>query len=1374
MRSPNKDCLMDTEDSAPAKDDFWDFGRHGFGTSEPNSNPSLSLSEADEKVNSCKKDNEEQKMDQVNEKVQKPPCRKQTARKSLYRENQNSLGRSEEPNAEHKSEPQVDDDAVNMSAKVLHFFCQKCNNGIRYSPNDLQKHFEISHNGELPLYPCEMCNFSANDFQVFKQHRITHRSALVKCEICNNDYLYTLLGLTKHFSVMHCVNGHFNCSKCKFSTRDVGTFVQHIHRHNGIEYACQKCNHISFSRIEFQKHLQGHSTMFPFSCRYCNYSAMRKDFIVKHVLAKHREHVHTKDELVEEAYNAQMAQTAAGLKLLLKKYQTDSPNKALWKKDNNNVGVEKASEDIQSTSSFPYKSKDESQVVKEFTQYNNYEQATRDEISSVTTIKCNSEDGSLLQNAVHGPTVLMVKNNKITVPANYCATFMGYKMVNGKQNLVIKLLPSNKQGANALKAASPSTNSMSRVPQSPGRSSIGIASNGADNRPASQLFNYRSTSSVASLDRFSSSAQSRSQPATPTSFITRRNQSPISMKLGSATSQAFFESIRKDLRYHGMPNSSSATDIARHIKEEPEEYSVSEQQNRHSESTSGQPNPSSGPSYLKGNSKVENLYRLRHNSETSGQAAANLFTKDKELRNPALYKSAAGSLAHLSKSNLKSKNDFIMRNVLMSERQERLMDKPERDNMTFMPRITSVFSLQNRTSDCPSSPKNTYLHSMLQENKKINDKVYHSKAQSPVASSNTFTSAKQSQSTLASTFAHRVSNGDGTQKGNVANSALLKQERDSPGSSFKTQFSLSMGELVKSHTENIANERLAKEKMSGIVKTPTSSSGLQLLRSSQSSSVSETNKVLHPSSSSQFISPVLPTSQSGFKMVSSSNSVGASNRVNAPITMNTKPGMVLTFSNGHFGAIKNISNATSQEGSSFTGPSKLPLPRLLRPPVPQAFKNVFRDVGKTSNHVSSNFLSGSAAKNPSPNLNLLQYCVNSIPSNVTAENFGSAGKPQESFQKQPVYAVLPDGKQAVLLNYVLPNNHATVPKRKLLGGRVVHKLLPKTNEDLQQNASLNKNGPIPITSIKKEDADSANGYPEPSNSLAFQGSGMDQKPTLRSSSSLASAGHLFSTQNDKFTLPSSSANAKAHNLKTRQHILNSLNTQNRSLKRKASLDSGLCRVDPDIKDRAPKKKSETLPEPPRKKMLHRKCKEKNGSIDVDSVVDLGGPKPVKEVVRTLRLCPLSSSQLVKCPQQNQPVVVLNHPDVDTPEIINVMNMISKFKGQILNVSLSKRTLEALLESRSSRSAEGGYDGLPGRRHRRAKPVSPVKERFVLKLTLKKTSKNNYKIVKNTPVNKLKTKFNCWFCGRIFDNQDKWVGHGQRHLMEATKDWNTLF
>uniref|UniRef100_A0A8C5PH05 Zinc finger protein 518A n=1 Tax=Leptobrachium leishanense TaxID=445787 RepID=A0A8C5PH05_9ANUR len=1386
MRSPNKDFPMDVEDPAPSKDvDFWEYSGDNFDTIEPNSSSLFPMSEClssemEENVGSSKDktDNE----NAVSEKVPKFPCRKQTARKSLCRGNVNASSSPDEAN-DLKLELLADDDAANISAKVLHFFCQKCNNGIRYSPNDLQKHFQIMHNGELPLYPCEMCNFSANDFQVFKQHRKTHRSALVKCEICNNDYMYTLLGLTKHFSTMHCVNGRFSCSKCRFSTIDVGTFVQHIHRHNGIEYACQKCNHISFSRIEFQKHLQGHATLFPFSCQYCNYSAMRKDFIVKHVLARHREHVQTKDEYVEEACNSQMAKSAAGLKRLFKKYQMESPNKSLWRRDSQNMELEKVTEDAQGSSGFQYKPNEDSQALKEFTPYN-YEQANKDDISSVTTIKCNSEDGSLLQNAVHGPTVLMVKNNKITVPANYCATFMGYKMVNGKQNLVIKLLPSNKHSANSLKTQSPS-NSTTRLSQSPGRS-FGVSSNGLDSRSAPSFKYSTQRSPSASVERLAGSVQSMNQPAAPNPYMARRNQSPVSVKSGSAGSQAFFENLRKELRSHSIQNSSYGSDLSRRIKEEPDELSINEQHNympsvndqKSYECSGSRINASSSSSYLNVNSKADNLYRHRHSSESSGLTAARgaFYPKDSELRSSTLSTSMASSLGRFAStnSNVQSKNDFVMRNAGMNERQGRAMENSRCNNFAAMPRITSVFSLQNRPSDTPStsSSNNTYLHNMLQDNKRINDKVYLAKTPSPLLANNSFPSPKPSPSNQTLKFDPRVSNGDSVLKTSVANSPfLLKQEQESSG---LKSYSLTVSELLKSHSDAIVSQQLAKEKIGGMIRAPTGTSGLQLIRSPQPSSVSHSSNVLYPPTN-RFILPVIPTTQPGFKMVHNllntpnSLAMSAPTRANAPVTLNTKPSMVLTFTNGPFGAIRNVSSGASQGVSTVNNQARFPFTRLQRPSVPQTLKMDFRDVGKPQNVSNNAHPVVSPAKNLPINLNVLQYCINS---GSTTGNLGSSAKHQEPLQKQPLYAILPDGKQAVLLNYVLPKNPTPVQQRPAQGDCFVPKILPKKSEDTQQTVFLNKNVVIPATSIKKEDTscDGAYAGSKDASSSLYQAATVERKPNLRSTSSLASSEHLNSTE--KAATPST-ANAKVPSLRCRQNIPNTWNTRNKPVKRKVSVDSTVSRVEPEVKDRAVKRKPENVPEPPRKKMLHRKCKEKNYSSEADNVVEVAAPKQIKDIVRTLKLYPVSADQPVHCPNPNQPVVVLNHPDADIPEVINLMSTISKFSGQILSVTLSKRTIEALLESRL-RTGEMLSDGLTGRRHRRSKPISPVKERFVLKLTLKKTSKNNYKIVKNTPGSKLKSKFSCWFCGRIFDNQDAWVGHGQRHLMEATKDWNTLF
>ncbi|NXF39391.1 Z518B protein, partial [Nyctibius bracteatus] len=147
--------------------------------------------------------------------------------------------------------------------------------------------------------------------------------------------------------------------------------------------------------------------------------------------------------------------------------------------------------------------------------------------------------------------------------------------------------------------------------------------------------------------------------------------------------------------------------------------------------------------------------------------------------------------------------------------------------------------------------------------------------------------------------------------------------------------------------------------------------------------------------------------------------------------------------------------------------------------------------------------------------------------------------------------------------------------------------------------------------------------------------------------------------------------------------------------------------------------------------------------------------------RRLRLVPLSMNQLIKCPRRNQPVVVLNHPDVDSPEIINVMKTINKYKGQVLKVVLSERTSSCLGVKRyrkrlTLKNAEIG---------------NQAKKQSMLKMKLKKTHKNNYQVVETSPAETLQ--FKCWFCGRVYMDQEEWISHGQRHLIEATKGWDVL-
>ncbi|KAL6486979.1 hypothetical protein MHYP_G00036050 [Metynnis hypsauchen] len=169
-------------------------------------------------------------------------------------------------------------------------------------------------------------------------------------------------------------------------------------------------------------------------------------------------------------------------------------------------------------------------------------------------------------------------------------------------------------------------------------------------------------------------------------------------------------------------------------------------------------------------------------------------------------------------------------------------------------------------------------------------------------------------------------------------------------------------------------------------------------------------------------------------------------------------------------------------------------------------------------------------------------------------------------------------------------------------------------------------------------------------------------------------------------------------------------------------------------------------------------------------------EPIPEAQeRTLRLLPVCSSQPIKVPCLNQPVIVLNHPDTDIPEVANIMRIVHKHKGAVQKVVLSQGTLKALSELSCDTFRKSLGANCHSSHYRRAWPQVTAKERFILKLKLKRLCGSKYEVAPSaSKTNRYQSTFRCWFCGRLFKNQEAWVGHGQRHLMEATRDWNKLF
>lgn len=154
----------------------------------------------------------------------------------------------------------------------------------------------------------------------------------------------------------------------------------------------------------------------------------------------------------------------------------------------------------------------------------------------------------------------------------------------------------------------------------------------------------------------------------------------------------------------------------------------------------------------------------------------------------------------------------------------------------------------------------------------------------------------------------------------------------------------------------------------------------------------------------------------------------------------------------------------------------------------------------------------------------------------------------------------------------------------------------------------------------------------------------------------------------------------------------------------------------------------------------------------------------KNLERTLKLVAISPSQLVKRPAGDQPVVVLNHPDADIPEVARIMEVINRYRGEVQKVILSRRTAIAL--SAMNGEAPKTKDPTDAPPDSAGHGRNSVQERFMLKLKLRRLSRKKYEVVGAvSPSRDAETKFRCWFCGRVFASQESWMTHRQRHLME---------
>lgn len=1290
-----------------------------------------------------------------------------------------------------------------FSGKILSFGCSVCKDDFTYSPNDLLKHFRVAHKGTLPTYPCELCGFVTNEFSALQRHRIEHRNTLVTCELCNDDVQYSLLLLTRHYIMCHSLNGQFNCDWCEFTTVDAGTFVQHIHHHNESPWKCSKCRHISLNEDDHQKHVKAHSGTFPFTCQICGYGASKSGYLKKHTAAVHKEDTERRNTW-KATEDGNLANLPASVKHLLKKSSESQEAQRISKLNcisgglpNQNGRLIKPDLSLEDAHHFldGNGAKKDNKIWSRVSQ--NAEQST-----PVMLQECDNSDTSSHTNP-NGLTVLMVKN-KISLPPNCTTKVMGFKMVDGKKHLVLKVIPTAKQDSLTQNNSSIEDVSLSASKPVLDKSKVSVENGECpDIRSSSSncfAVSLRSGSclqmdqddimavkvkieeeeaAVCSLETTSNKddAGEQTDPLIDRSpncsdmlypmtneFDNISNQTHLSkttcsernvfdntFDATSHSSSKVSNSLSCLVKVTGLYKPSKVvqeTLFSKPISKIAAENSLAEE-----ELSLTHPVTNKFTNKHKGNSSFDTTENVRIRTEITPKNGRQMF--EKVLKNP-IPLSESSTLGSHRESAMGSENDTH--------------NSPNQEVFSFHNYSKETFSTSPNTAQ---SSDNMSEHSIDKKSICESSHLNLTLAESPEpftesCNGQDLTQEKNQEDMKVLDCDIEVNervagvNDPPTEdeESVLQDFNIIKVEEESipvyKKQSETSKSSAALGSFVEEHSDAIISQQLNKERVGpssatndSLKQTKTTLRILQLPEGKQ--------PVLIRTTENRFTMPLQVKSTPGFKLITSSANPQINVSYMKPGTERScnPKGVTLNSNNMRMGvsvpkagasdkgttllsavqpAVSGTSNHYLINSPGFKGPV------LLSSTPHNTHTDKIAKTQPTCYLVQRSVPFVQTPSTPSFRLSSTQLPLNSRP--VLAMPVSAADKPSP----------LQPGRQAFLLRYISP------PKSGLLlnkdaktgsqcsqigestGNKVIYKIVTPTGSLLTSSAPTSNSQPLILATRPQTQC-----FLVSSNKTNANTSGGIKK--------------LITIQNKaqkdvmESCISPSQVNVKVQPGEAEKPIL----------------------APRPIRPRSQRKRRRTPLFDELPAATHKARRLSNKVLTEKETTVLW--KPVaKEVERTLRLSPFSSVQRIKYPRRYQPVVVLNHPDADIPEVANIMKVVNKYKGAVTKVSLSQKTIQALTELGALGKNASTKCPLSPSNNTRSRPVqSSVRERFLLKLKLRKKSRKKYEVVETlTGCGQDSVVFDCWFCGRLFNSQEDWIGHGQRHLMEATRDWNKLF
>ncbi|XP_062860025.1 zinc finger protein 518A [Trichomycterus rosablanca] len=1393
---------------------------------------------------------------------------------ALFGESESGTESHTESKSLEKSPCKVQQGAV-FSGKILSFCCSECKGDVTYSPNDLLKHFQGVHKGTLPTYPCDLCTFVTNEFSSLQRHRIGHRDTFVTCEICNDGVQYTLLLLTRHFIMCHSCNGLFRCKKCDFSTRDAGTFVQHIHHHNEDSQKHVKCPSMSPTQGKVYSG-KAHSGTFPFTCQFCGFGASWKEYLNKHMSVAHADEVDKTNRwrTIDDGSKV----NSPGLKLLLKKSpppggsrepqwisQLNSlPGVGLLDHNGRLLNPEKTLEETQQFLERAVGVKKESNKwskgILKGEQQSSYPVTSTTAQPKMQENELTLGSGILDSSNSNGLTVLMVKN-KISIPPNCTTKVMGFKMVDGKKHLVLKVIPTKQEPDTKIEENEKTTSSPSASMSC--RSGCVLGSEFEKKKDLSDLIkveahdsenNNSDGSQLVDEHKAKQVCEKVHEPSAShcvdlVSCMNKeapfsKNQTNDLEKKPSPVHELSFSHSIADQSSNSTAEDLSVEEVS---QLESTVHGPTIVSNLITVSASEAPMCSLTSDCIENDVTAATVDPCEINREqTSPRISINL-TIEKQQRlglneseslpseNAATVNTCpvdGKSLQTNSANDLTLSTDLSPRKELTERKQasdntsmdsqnanitsngETFQDttpqnKPNaadlftgKDGSTEVEAVLQnspnqeVFSFHNYSKETFGSPPDLLdvdqspgdiegdeYEENFEELKLDADWSLTLPASPPIGAeqseecleSGSASDNDQASLSLQTSF-ERVSDSDievdeciatvdefpieQTEKRDGFSEPERKAENAGSSALEKGTANLSnaavLGKILEKHSDAIISQQLEKDRMVSTAtpqdtNRPTKTT-LRIVQMPEGK-----RQMFLQTAETPYAVPVQLTSGPGFKLITKScaSQVNVS-YMKSGIERSCKgTGLSLTLNGGRIGMSAQglgekakgqasvLQTANNSGGHYIVSASALKRPLLLSSPVKSSSGEQRINTQQTCYLVHQ----------PLPVAPVSSESTDSTPKTVLATR-SVLTLPVNSADKA---APLQTGRQAYLVRYI----------SQAKSGLLVNNTSEKNAGQGSQANTAGKNrflvvrGPngtrflttAPYTSAKKPIYVAAKSLQSPYILMSSDNSITKCSAGLNTSNASHSPSYKLISAKLKDVLSKTDINNKqAEESSEFQSTLMPINACSQSLRRrKRSLLEGSFETH--YKTRRVSSMSSAQKEP------------------------VSPWKPVaKDAKRTLRLTPFRPFQQIKCPRQNQPVVVLNHPDADIPEVANIMKSIKRYNGEVVKVALSQSTVSAL-----SKWSLTGPDGRLSKNASCVTEVLPrtgnnVKERFILKLKFKKKNRRKYEVVKlssNTGSDR-SSMFRCWFCGRAFNNQEEWIGHGQRHLMEATRDWNKVF